>query len=125
MDNVPKETHAVSVMTQWPLESVALDRDEKDDRLLPHPIRRPRDKNPHRDQATKRKALQTKGAKFHADSTYVKTRHVSFGILLCVRITSLKEDAPMATNSTSDIWRQKESPAKGQRKVVQKDQFRY
>ena len=38
-DNVPKETHVVSVMT--PLASgtevVAVARDEKDDRLLPHP----------------------------------------------------------------------------------------
>ena len=30
MDNVRKETHAVSVMTQWPLETVALAKDEKD-----------------------------------------------------------------------------------------------
>ena len=35
MDNVRKETHVVSVMTQWPLETVALVRDEEDDRLLP------------------------------------------------------------------------------------------
>ena len=38
MDDVPKEARAVSVMTQWPLETVALVRDQKDDRLLPHPI---------------------------------------------------------------------------------------
>ena len=42
MDNVPQETHVVSVMTQEPLETVAMARDEKDDRLLPHPIRRQR-----------------------------------------------------------------------------------
>ena len=52
MDNVPKETHVVSVMTSKPLETVAKVRDEKDDRLLLHQIRRqnrltPRDKNPH------------------------------------------------------------------------------
>ena len=29
MDNVPKETHAVSVMTQYPLETAAKARDEK------------------------------------------------------------------------------------------------
>ena len=40
MDNVPKETIVVSVMTQWPPATVALVKDEKDDRLLPHPIRR-------------------------------------------------------------------------------------
>ena len=38
-DNVPKETHAVSVMIQEFLETVAKVRDEKDDRLLLHPIR--------------------------------------------------------------------------------------
>ena len=58
MDNVAKETHVVSVMTQLPLETVARVRDEKDDRLLPHPIRRQnrltaRDKNPQRNQAIK------------------------------------------------------------------------
>ena len=73
MDSVPKETHVVSVMTQQLLETVAMARDEKDDRLLLHPIRRQnrltaRGKNPHRDQARKRKALQTKERKFHADS---------------------------------------------------------
>ena len=40
MDNVPKETHVVSVMAHKPLETRAVVRDEKGDRLLPHPIRR-------------------------------------------------------------------------------------
>ena len=67
MDNVPKETIVVSEV-----------RDEKGDRLLPHPIRRQnrltaRNKNPHRDQAINR-----------------KTR-VDSGILPCVRTTSLKK----------------------------------
>ena len=129
-DNVPKEAHVVSVMTSKPLETVALVRDEKDDRLLPHPIRRQRltarDKKTQRNHATKRKALQTKGAKFHADSNFVTTRHVSFGILQCVRITSLKKDVKLSTNAISDMLRQKgSSPAKGQRKVVRKDQLRY
>ena len=64
MDNVRKETHVVSVMTQRPLETAALVRDEMDDRLLAHPIRRQRltarDKYPQRNQATKRNTLQTK-----------------------------------------------------------------
>ena len=42
MDNIPKETHAVSVMAHKSLETVALVRDEKDDRPLPHRIGRPR-----------------------------------------------------------------------------------
>ena len=37
MDNVQKETHVVSAMTQWPLETVALARDEKDGRPSPAP----------------------------------------------------------------------------------------
>ena len=41
------------------------------------------------------------------------------------RVTFLKEDVYMATNATSDMLRQKESPAKSQRKVVRKDQLRY
>ena len=78
MVNVPKETHVVAVM------AVARARDEKDDRLLPHPSRRrnrltARDKNPPRNQAIKRKALWIKRAKFHANS--VKTCHVSSSIL--------------------------------------------
>ena len=36
MDNVPKETRVVSVMTSKPLETVAKIRDEKDERLLLH-----------------------------------------------------------------------------------------
>ena len=60
MDNVPKETHVVSVMTFQTLETVALVRDEKGDRRLPHTIPRQngltaRNINPHRNQTLKRK----------------------------------------------------------------------
>ena len=60
MDNVPEETHVVSVMIQESLETVAKVRDEQDDRLLLHHTRRQnrltvRNKNPHRDQAVNRK----------------------------------------------------------------------
>ena len=41
-------------------------RDEEDDRLLPHQIRRPRLTMGRKHQATEKKALQTKGAKFRA-----------------------------------------------------------
>ena len=60
MDNVRKETHIVSAMIQR-LETVEL-RHEKDDRLLPHQIRRPRltERYPQKDQATEEKALQIK-----------------------------------------------------------------
>ena len=65
MDNVPKETHVVSVMTSKPLKIVARVRNEKGDCLLPHPIRRQnrltaRDKNPHWDQAVNRKTHLTR-----------------------------------------------------------------
>ena len=70
--DVVKETHAGSVMTQKTLAPVAKVRDEKDDRPVPHQIRSQRltarDKNPRKNQATRSKALQTKGAKFRADS---------------------------------------------------------
>ena len=82
--NVPKETHVVSVMTHKTLETEDKVRDEKDDRLLLHPIRRQnrltaRDKNPPKDQVKERKPHWTR-VKFHADSSSVKIRHVSSGI---------------------------------------------
>ena len=80
-----KETHVVSV-TNLPRETVSEVRDEKDSRPLPHQIPRPRltarEKNPQKNQATEMKALQTKGAKFRADTGIVTTRHVKFGIFL-------------------------------------------
>ena len=122
MDNVPKETHSGSVMTFQPLETIAKVRNEKGDRLLPHPIRRQnrltaRNKNPHRDQARNRKTRKTR-VKIHADSNYVKIRHVDSGILPCVRITSMKKVVHTATNDISDMLRQKESPTRSRRKVV-------
>ena len=62
---VRKETHEVSFMTDQPLETLALSRDEKDDRLLPHPIRRRTRVTVKK--ATKRKAL-SKEVRFCADT---------------------------------------------------------
>ena len=63
-------------MTDLYKETCTVVRDEKDDRLLPHQIRRPRltarEKNPRKHQATERKALQTKGAKFRAVTIFWK-----------------------------------------------------
>ena len=42
MDNVQKETHVVPVMTNLYKETCTVVRDEKDDRVLPHQIQRPR-----------------------------------------------------------------------------------
>ena len=78
MVNVQKETHVVSVMTQWPLETVTLARDEKDHRLLLHPIRKlrltARDKTPKEsgNKQRGRKALQIKEAKFRTNSEITK-----------------------------------------------------
>ena len=47
-----------------------------------------------------------------------KTRHVDFGILPCVRTTSLNPEAPVAMKADFDMLRQRRSPAKSQRKVV-------
>ena len=97
MDNVQKETLVVSVMNHEPLETKAeRARDEKDDRLLPHLIRgqirlTARDKKSQRDLAIKRKAPSTKGVHFHADTDSVQIRHVSSGILPCVRTKGLKK----------------------------------
>ena len=75
-DNVLKETHVVSVMTHKTLETRAVVRDEKGDRLLPHPIRSQnglteRSKTPHRDQAINRKTPDTR-VQFHAGCNSVK-----------------------------------------------------
>ena len=124
---IPEETHVVSVMTQRSLEPVAKVRNDKDDRLLLHPTPRQnrltaRNKNPHRDQAANRKTRWIR-VKFLADSNSLKIRHVNSGILPNVWITSLKKDVYMVMNAISDMLRPKESPTKGQRKVVQKDQL--
>ena len=55
----------------------------------------------------------------------VRTRHVIIGTLPRVNITSLRQDAGMATNAISDMLRRRRSPAKNQRKVVRKDQLLY
>ena len=100
INNVRKETHAASVMTNLLMETCAKVRDEKDDRLLPHPIRRQRltarDKNPSKESGNKEGSSSDKGSKFHADSEFAKKqkkqkRHVSFGILRCVSIPSPKK----------------------------------
>ena len=71
-DNLPKETHVVSVMTQRPLATVAQVRDEKDDLLLPHPIRRQR---PTVRKGTKRKVV-TREIRLYADTKNVKKKTV-------------------------------------------------
>ena len=64
---------------------------------------------PSKGQAIKRKALQTR-VKFHAPLNSAKTHHVSFGILPCVKTTSLRQDAILATSVISDLPAMTESP---------------
>ena len=82
-------------------------RDEKDDRLVPNQIRRPRltarEKHPQKHQATEMKALQPKGATFRAGTKIVTTRHVNFGIFPCVKTTCLRLDSNMEENVSSDM----------------------
>ena len=74
-------------------------------------------------QATEEKSLQIKGAEFRADIQTLINRHVILGTLPCVKITSLRQDASMATNAISDMFRRRRSPARSQRMVVRKDQL--
>ena len=117
MDNVPKETHVVSVMTSKTLETEAKARDEEDDRLLLHPNRMQnrltaRDK-PHKDQAVNKKTHWMK-VKFHADSDSVKIRHISSGTFLCVWNKS-GTWCVHGDKCISDILRQGESPTRSRK----------
>ena len=61
------------------------------------------------------KALQTKEAKFRADTEIVIVRHVAIGILPCDKTTSLRLDANLATSAIFDTLRQIE-PSKKSKK---------
>ena len=82
MDNVQKETHVVSVMTNLHKETCAMVRGKKDDRPLPHQVRRPRltarEKISQKHQVTEMKALQTKGANIPCRYKNCKTPSSSF-----------------------------------------------
>ena len=117
-DNVPKETHVVSVMTLWPLETRAKGRDEKGDRLLPHPTQRQnrltaRNINLHRDQAMNRRNRETR-VKFHAESIFGKKKKNDMWILASSRVSELRVWKRLCP------WRQVPSPTCwGRRKAQQ------
>ena len=106
-------------------ETCTMVRDEKDDRLLPHQNRRERKILKKKHQATEKKALQTKRTKFRAVTQILKTRHVNFGILPCVKATSLRPDVNLEEHVASDMLRLRRSPARSQFKVVRKDQLHH
>ena len=72
-----------------PLETVALVRDEKGRSSSPASNSKAKTdgegQKPSKESSNEEEALQIKGTKFHADSEFVKTRHVKFGILRCVK----------------------------------------
>ena len=74
-------------------------RDEEDDRLLPHQIRRQRLTVK---KATKMKVLTVR---FCVDTQIVITGRVNFGHVPCVLTTGLKKDAFVAINAASDMLR--------------------
>ena len=123
MDNVRKKTHVASVMNQPP-ETVAGCTDEKDNRPLPHKIRRPRltakEKNPQQIQATEMKALQTKGAQFRADTENLKIPSCRFGHLPVCQNYKSETRCKYGRYVSPDMSRLMRSPAKSQRKVVQR-----
>ena len=101
MDSVPLETLEGSLVIRWPSETVALANDEKDDRLLPHPVHK-------RLKAKKTFLLQR--ATFHANSEFEKTRNVSFGIVPRVRIARLKKGCIHCNKCQhSTYWRRRKT----------------
>ena len=102
-------------MTHKTLETEDKVRDEKEDRLLLHPIRRQnrltaRDKNPPKDQV-KREETTLDKSEIPCRFKFCKNPSCKFWhILPCVRITCLKKDVYMTTNADM---------------LVQKDQLLY
>ena len=88
MDNVPKETHVVSVMTLWASGNKGKGQRRKGRSSSPasHSKTKQTDgeeQKASQDQAMNRKTRKTR-VKFHADSNSEKNRHVVSGILPCV-----------------------------------------
>ena len=90
------------------VEGEAVVRDEKDDRLLPHQIRRRRLTVK---KATDMKVL-TKEVRFCADTKIVQKKKTSCKFLA----SSLNPDAHMAINPDFDLLRQRKIPAKKSKK---------
>ena len=90
MDNVQKETHVVSVMTNKYKETCPVVRDEKDDRLLTHQIRR------ERPTKGREKSSKTSGNREEISSDTRReircrhqnchNRHENLSILQCVKL---------------------------------------
>ena len=119
LGGVRKETHVVSVMNEH-LETDAM-RNEKGNRPLLHQKRRHRltERNHLKVEAPEGKVLLEKDVDLRAEISLgesVRSRRVLLGTLPCVSITSLNQDANMATNVNSDTMRLMESLAKNRGK---------
>ena len=126
LDNVRKEIHAVSV-TMDHLETDAI-IDKKDNRPLLHQKRRHRltERYPQRGQEAEVRALLEKEDRFRAETSLgesVRICRVIIGTIPCVSISSLNQDAHVATNVGIDTLKLMVSPVKSLRKVVEKDQL--
>ena len=115
MHNVQKETHVFSVMTDLYKETCTVVKDEEDDRLLPHQIRRPR---LTKGEKILKHSRQQRGKLFRRRSeipcryrTFSKIRHVVSGIFPCVKTTSLRLDAHLPTNAIFDMYEAEEEPS--------------
>ena len=77
-------------------------------------------RTPERIRQERGMPFEQKGAKFHADSEYVKTRHVSFGSFRVPELVSKRLFG--ATNATSCIGEEGKPSRKS--KVMREHQFR-
>ena len=76
-----------------------------------------------KNQATKRKALQTKEAKVHTDSEFCEIPSCKFWHPpVCLNYRSEEKVVYMAITAVSDMLKQTERPTRSRRKVVRKDQ---
>ena len=83
---------------------------------------------PPKAQVVEEKALLGREAENRAKILWeesVRIRHVICGTLPCVKMTSLRQAAHLATNAFSDMLRRRRSPTRSQRNVVRKDQLLY
>ena len=99
--------------------------DKKNDRPLPHQIRRqPKTERENPNHMTKRmKVLLIKEATLHVNGEIAPIRRVVTGILTCVRATFQKQDADMAKIALSDMlsWRRSQQEVEERRR--EKDQL--
>ena len=116
---VRKETHAAPAMGKYK-ETGTMNSGQKNNHLLLRPKRRHRLTRKFRQ--AEEQALRN-GTDSHADfERNAVFRHVMIGILPCVIITSLKQDANMVAIANTDTLMLRRSPARSRRKVVLKDQ---